>query len=350
MRVTYPSVLDGLVCVDATCPCHRVRELAQPAAEPHPGRAALVLALDLPDAPLTHNPAPWTDFPLLATQTPGGVQLSFSTLCPRVRRCLVAASEPVTPAFAQDGWRQPLRVWHPDGKSAVDLVPGVPLPWPAFAALRDMLMELAAEPTLPVLGRLTRLTQLVEQTVYDRAVPTTPQPLTPRAFLQFRAFLESRTAAVVVDPLADLVVRARPFLTELDLQDSDLPRLVDALSGEWRDQLREWLVPVERDVTPVWQAWLGVRLLALPVDRDVSLARGWAELLETVAVALRYLAAWGEVRQAPVDRAVVAVALALAEALVASENKPLPPFVASREAHDRGPRMADLDLSVEAIC
>ncbi len=346
MRVTFPSVLDDFSCQRQPCLCKPVRTAPQPAG--HPGRAATQAALDGKLDDLARPP--WNDFPLLAVQTADGVSLAFSTLCPGVRARMHAAEEPVTPAHSEGGWRQPLHVWQPDGKLTVRLLPDLPVPWPAFAALRDALLDLAAEPTLPLLGRLTRLALTFDQAVHDRALPAAPPPLTPRGFLAFRAFLEARCAAADVERLTHFVARTRPLLPELALHSDELPALLDALVGEWREQLRQWLVPQERELLQVFETWLGTRLLAMPFDRDVSLARAWAELLETVAVALRCAAALGELRRAPLTPPQLLAALALAEAFVATQDAPLPAFEQPRDLHDRGPRMADLDLSLDAIC
>ena len=351
MRVTYPSILDEFSCPEQECLCRRVRQAELP-AETHVGRAAVQAALN----PQQKHPQQkqgkiqTNDFPLLAVRTADGANLSFDTLCPRVRQVLVHAQEPTTPAHSQGGWRQPLHVWQPAGKPVVRLLPDVNVPWLAYTTLQQALLDVAAEPALAFLARLTRVAMTADEAQYLRALPSPIPTLTPRGFLAFRAFLESRTAAADPEALTEFLTTARAMLPELHLHDSDLPRFLDALSGEWREPLRTWLVPVERDLSPTLEAWLGVRLLALPFDRDVSLARAWTELLESVAVALRYLAALGEMRQSPLTPELALVALTLGEHFVALQDTALPPFEQSREVHDRGPRMADLDMSLESIC
>ncbi len=346
MRVTFASVLDTFSCQRAQCLCKRVR--TAPMAAGHPGRAATLAALTLqPNEP---NSAPWNDFPLQAVQTPEGASLAVSTLCPVVRARLLASEEPVTPAHSEGGWRQPLQVWKADGKPQVLLLAGLPVPWPAFAALRDALLDLAAEPTLPILGRLTRLALTFDAAQQTHALPAAPPTLTPRGFLAFRAYFEARCASVDPERLAHFAAQAHPMLPELALADDSLPPLLNALTGEWREQVRRWLVPVEREIVHVFEIWLGVRLLALPFDRDLTLARAWAELLESAAVAVRCAGALAELRQAQTTPVDLLAALALAEHFVGTAAQPLPAFELTRDPHDRGPRMADLDMSLEAIC
>lgn len=346
MRVTFASALDNFSCQRGDCLCRSVR--TSPPQPGHPGRAATLAALE--NSPGPGNSPPWNDFPLQAVQTADGASLTFSTLCPVVRARLLAAEEPVTPAHSEGGWRQPLQVWKPDGKPHVLLFADCPVPFPAFLALRDALLDLAAEPTLPILGRLTRLAMTFDAAQHSRALPAAPPTLTPRGFLAFRAFLEARCASADPERLGSFAARARHMLPELALADTDLPRLLDALTGEWREQVRQWLVPGEREQVQVFETWLGARLLALPFDRDVSLARAWAELLESAAVAIRFAGALGELRQEATSGPTLLAALALAEHCVATAELPLPPFELPRDLHDRGPRMADLDMSLEAIC
>ncbi len=344
MRVTFASVLDSFSCQRATCTCKRVRTAA--ALDGHPGRASAAVALNADAATGT---TAWNDFPLQAVQTPDGASLSFSALCPSVRAHLLRAEEAVTPAHSDGGWRQPLRVWKPDGKPHVLLFSDTPVPWPAFVSLRDVLLDLAAEPSLPLLGRLTRLAMTFDAAQFTRALPSDAPTLTPRGFLAFRAFMEARCATAHPEALAKFAVDARHLFPELALRADDLPPLLDALSGEWREQVRLWLVPAERSLLSVWETWLGARLLALPFDRDLTLARAWAELLESAALAIRYAAALADLRQVRVSSEVLLASLALAEHAVAIGHSPLPIFEQPRDLHDRGPRMADLDMSLEAI-
>ena len=346
MRVTFASVLDNFSCQRGICLCKRVR--TAPAIAGHLGRAAHSTAVRETDA--QEAGTLWNDFPLQASQTPDGAALTFSTLCPGVRTRVLAAEEPVTPAHSDGGWRQPLRVWKPDGKLHVQLLGDCPVPWSAFVALRDTLLDLAAEPGLPLLGRLTRLAMTFDAAQHARALPPDAPPLTPRGFLAFRAFAEARCASIPPDRLTHFADRVRSWLPELDLQADELPALLDALSGEWREQVRLWLVPNERDLLDVSESWLGVRLLALPFDRDQSLARAWAELLESVAVAIRFAAALAELRQSPVTPELWLAALTLGEHFIAAEDQPLAVFELQRDLHERGPRMADLDMSLDAIC
>ena len=285
-----------------------------------------------------------------AARTAEGVHLTFSTLCPAVRSRLCQSDEPVTLAHSEGGWRQPLAIWQPDGKAQVLLLPGVPLPWAAFVALRDVLLDLAAEPGALFLLRLTRLAGTTDLALHKRDPAATPPPLTARGFLAFRSFFEARVAAVDPEALGGFIARARALLPELALADGDLSRLSTALHGEWREPLRQWLVPEERSLLEVFEVWLGLRVVSLPFDRDISLARAWAELWAGAAAGIRTAAALGELRQRPLDAPTLTAALALGEHFVAAVAAPLPPFEPARDLHDRGPRLADLDMSLESIC
>ena len=346
MRVTFPSVLDDFSCQRAECLCQRAR--TSPPGAGHPGRIAVLAALESETQAIAS--APWNDFPLLAVQTPDGVSLTFSSLCPVVRQHLLASDEPVIPAHSEGGWRQPLHVWQPDGTPQVRLFADCTVPWRDFAALRDLLLDLAADPTLPILGRLTRLALTMDASLQAGALVSVAPPFTPRGFQAFRAFLEGRCAAVDPQPLTHFAARTLAMLPECALDPAELPSLQDVLTGEWREQVLRWLVPSERSLLQVWETHLGVRLLALPFDRDVSLARAWAELLESIAVAIRYAAALAELRQTPVTQETLLAALTLAEHFVATAEQPLRLFEPQRAIHDRGPRMADLDVSLQAIC
>ena len=131
---------------------------------------------------------------------------------------------------------------------------------------------------------------------------------------------------------------------------SRLPAFGKALDGEWRGHARAWLVPAERHLTAAAESWLGTRLHVLPLDRDQSLARAWSELFEGFALGLRYAMAMAETAQADVTPAQLVAALALGEFFVATAAQPLPAFELPRDVHERGPRMADLDMTLESVC
>lgn len=366
MRVTFPAVLDAFACSDQRCACRnslraaaavsaattdkfpfRDAELAMIAGA-DPARAAdkasAVQAADLGDR--------FGDYPVVAIATPDGVELSFASLCPTVQALFARNVEPIALARAEGGWRVGLRVFHhADKLREVRLSPRRTLPWAEFAAFRESVLDLVAEPTLPLLARLARVAGLVDLLVSERSAPGLVPPLTARGFLAFRGFVESRVASAEPESLAEFAARTHAFWgPNVRLQSSEVPGLLDALGADWRGQLRTWVVPVERRLGPVLEAWLGARLFATPLDRDLSIARGYSELFEGFAVALRFAAALGEVRQAPVDENGIAAALALGEHLVASEGAPLPAFELPRDLHDKGPRMADLDMTLESIC
>lgn len=64
---------------------------------------------------------------------------------------------------------------------------------------------------------------------------------------------------------------------------------------------------------------------------------------------LRYAAALGEVSQRRLTSLELITALSLGETFVASSGQALPPFESPKELHERGPRMADLDMTFECI-
>jgi hypothetical protein len=97
-----------------------------------------------------------------------------------------------------------------------------------------------------------------------------------------------------------------------------------------------------------WADYASLREAAL--DRDLSLARGYADLFEGLAVGLRYAAALAETPERDVDGEVLVAALALGEHYVAGAGAGLPAFTLPADQHERGPRMADLDMTLESIC
>ncbi len=368
MRVVFPAVLDGFACADADCPCRRsLRAAAAAAGKPQsstkfPFRDAETALLDgaarlaqnakAKLAPSANLDARFGDYPLLAMQTPQGVELSLATMCPSVRELLSANQEPVSLARSDGGWRLALKVFQPEGGGKdVRLTPRKSVKWQEFLILREALLDLAAEPTLPLLARLARAASLIDIAIEERMPAAQPPPLTARAFLAFRGFIESRLASVDAEPLAQFAARALPLYgAQVSLTSKDMPALQTALAGEWREHFRRWLVPTERDVTPAVEAYLGTRLFAMPLDRDQSLARAYVEFFEAFALGLRFAAAIGHVRQLPVDAATVVASLALGEFFVAAAQQPLPAFELPRDVHERGPRMADLDMTLESVC
>ena len=361
MRVVFPAILDGFACTRASCAC-RASLAAAPATASGDGfpfrdtEAALLagaaaVAHGASSAGKTAATA-HADYPIIAIATPQGAELTFSSLCPTVRSLLASNREPVALARAEGGWRCALRVFQPEGGlKEVRLTPRKTVPWAAFSATRDALLDLVAEPTLPLLARLARVAALLDAALTDRNLPVPVPPLTARGFLAFRGFVESRTASAPTEAMARFAADALPLWgDDVGLAASDIPALLDALAGDWRSHFRTWLVPTERDIAPAIEAWLGARLFAIPLDRDQSIARGYAEFFEGFAVALRYAAAFGEVRQQRINARMIVAALALGEHLVATAGQTLPGFEMPRDVHERGPRMADLDMTLESIC
>ena len=361
MRVVFAAVLDGFACARADCACRRslCAAATDQAASGFPfddthkallgGAAALAHggAQAAGDVEAVH-----ANHPISAIATPQGVELSFSSLCPTVRALLASNREPVTLATAQGGWRHDLQVFHPDGGlREVRLTGRKSVPWSAFASTREAVLDLVAEPTLPLLARLARVAALLDAALTEKSLPVPQPPLTARGFLAFRGFVESRTASAPTEAMARFASDALALWgDELTLTSSDMPALLDGLGGDWRSHFRTWIVPAERDIAPAIEAWLGARIFAIPLDRDQSIARGYAEFFEGFAIGLRYAAALCAIRSKAADARTLVAALALGEHFVAAAAEPLPSFEAPRDVHERGPRMADLDMTLESIC
>ena len=185
----------------------------------------------------------------------------------------------------------------------------------------------------------------------DRSLPANLPPLTARTFLAFRGYLEARVAAAETEPMARFAAALLPLYTEeIGLQPADAGRLIDTFNGDWRDQLQKRMVGVESQLTSAIEAWLGARLFALPVARDQALDRSLAELIESFALGLRFAAVLAELCDRDVDPTLVVAALSLGEHFVAHSAAPLPAFALPVDGHERGPRMADLDMTLAAIC
>lgn len=360
MRVVFPAVLDGFECADQDCACRQAMRAATAAKPVPPGqfpfrdaekavlRGAARLASD--QGPPS-KPAQFTgDFPIAAVTSPGGAELYFATLCPMVRAYLAAAEEAVDLARSEGGWRAPLQVFAPDGGGKlVRLSGGETLAWRQFQLLREQALDIIADPKLSLLARLARLAHLVDVVVSDRAVPASAPLLTPRGFLAFRAHLEGRMAAGDAKALAAFVVKTAPLFADFDLEPAQFADVAAALHGDWRQPLRSWVAPAELESSLALQAYFALRLFATPHERDQSLQRGHAELQEATALGLRLAAALGQVLQQPLRPVQLVACLALAEAHVADAAKALPIFARPADSHDRGPRMADLDMTLESL-
>ena len=185
----------------------------------------------------------------------------------------------------------------------------------------------------------------------DRAVPQHVPPLTSRAFLAFRGFLEARVAAADAESMARFGAAMLPLMgAETGLQATDAGRLLDTLNGDWREQLRHRMVTEESGLCSAIEAWLGVRVFALALARDQTIARATAELIDGFAQGLRFAAALAEITDRSVDPTLVVAALTLGEHHVAHAATPLPAFALPEGGHERGPRMADLDMTLGSIC
>ncbi len=361
MRVVFPALLDGFDCGAADCAC-RAALRAAPAVKPLAagkfpfrqaekamlrGAARLAKGEDLPAKPMALS----GDYPIAAVMTPAGAELYFASLCPTVRQLLAVQTEAVDLARAEGGWRIPLQVFQPDDQLRDLRLTGVrTLPWRHYQTLREHLLDLVADSSNALLGRLARVASLIDAVVADQSLATARAPLTGRMFLAFRAFLESRCGALDGAALANAVGAMLPLAADLTLQASDITSLTEALQGDWRADVRQWLAVREPELGPAFEAYLALRVFAMPLDRDQTLQRAYAELIETVVAAMRLAAAVGQVRQSPVTPAMLVASLALAEAWIADAGQGLPTFQRPSETHDRGPKMADIDMTFESIC
>jgi hypothetical protein len=371
MQVVFPAVLDLALCDDRECVCRRCLALGLRSDQEGGGRprvrpgevvfpnAMIERALVRGAAVLAAGgdpggePSAGPSLPgVFAIATPAGVELAFNTLCPEVRRLLAANEEPIAVGRAEGGWRRPLAVFAPrEGIERVRLLPRVSLPWTDFAALREAALDAIADRRQPLLARLAVVGSLVAKAVEERRLPPSLPVLTARNFLAFRGFLEARIAAAEPEALAAFAASVLPlFGPGLGLTAGQVPDLLDALAGDWRAHFRSRLVGAERSLWPAFEAFVGARVQATPLDRDLSLARGYAELFEGLAVGLRYAAALAEVMDRDVDGEVLVAALALGEHYVAGAGAALPSFTLPTDQHERGPRMADLDMTMESIC
>lgn len=357
MRVVLPALLDAFECADGDCACRRAQRAAPAVAAVPEGRfpfreaddallrgAAALAGGDAAESGFASG------FPIAAVATPQGAELYFSTRCAQVRALLAVNEDPIDLARAEGGWRTPLQLFQfADQAKSVRLTAKQALPWRAFQALREMLLDLLADPTLLPFARLARAAALIDQVITEQAVPVQAPPLNARQFLAFRGWFEGRVAAADGAHMAAFHARAWPLWPELRVQPDD-PAWHAALSGDWRDQLRRWLVPVEPTLTGALEAFVALRVFAVPFARDQTLQRGYAEVFESIALGLRWSAALATVEGAAVTPQQLMAGLTLAEALVSSDAAALLPYARPADSHERGPRMIDLDMTWESIC
>jgi hypothetical protein len=284
--------------------------------------------------------------------TPDGVELGFSSLCPQVRKLLAETDEPVALASGEGGWRRPVAVFRfSDGLSDVRISPRIRTPWHRYVELRDVLLDLIVDRRHPLLARLAQAASLSSFVLSERNMPENDLVLTARAFLSYRGQLEARVASAPVEDMAAFGSAMLPLYgDDIGLQASRMDAFTEAVGGDWRAQLKRWLVPAEAGLSSAFEAYLGLRLFMTPVDRDQSLYRGYAEFFESFAIGLRFVAAIADVLQRPVDSTMLMAAMMLGEHQVRHAHVPIPTYTTPTESHIRGPRMADLDMTFESIC
>lgn len=372
MQVLFMAALDGISAELKTCPSRdwlpaaqeawtaaasagRKRKKAGEVAFP-PVAAELAvrtaLTEGLPVGDFDEVKGPLRAFPVWAWATPDGVEVGMSTLSPVVRRRLAETDEPATLAHAEGGWRTPLSVFRfRDGLEDVRITPRTRMPWADFTALRDMVLDAVADRRQPLLARLAEIAGLLATVSNERALPSTAPTINGRLFLAWRGFLEARVAAGSAAELASFAANAAPlFKDDLPLDADAQSRLALALAGDWRADLLAWVVPVERELAEALEGYLGARFFHVPLDRHLTIVRGYVEFFEGFAAGLRLAAAFGAVQQAPLTGAQMVAALSLGEHAVAAASQDLPAFQLPRPSHDRGPHMADLDMTLESIC
>lgn len=371
MRVVVPAFLDDFLCGVPDCACRRA--LAQAASLPSQSRkqsqpptpawppAAAEAALwqggractagqqgSLSNAQLD-APAADATGPLTAVAVGAEAELYFSALCPQVRDAVSHYRDALDLLRRPDGWRLPLHAIAVDDPSPeVWISAGQPLPWPAWTALRDALLDALADPGLPLLPRIARVALALAQ---PPAVPATGPvqlaPLTARDYLHVRAHLEARLAAQSPAWLAAHFPAGNGLFPEL--AEPSAAAWKRALQADWRPALAGPLAECEREVTPALEILLSLQVFAMPMARGLTLQRCLAGWIEALAVGLRWMAALWHWRQAMPDTAQWVAVLAAADAAVAAAAAPLPQLAAPQPTHDRGPRMADLDLSFASL-
>ncbi|MBM4342280.1 MAG: hypothetical protein FJ100_02760 [Deltaproteobacteria bacterium] len=366
MRVTFAALFDAFECADDDCACRRALRAAPASAAKgyqagtfpfgHAERAMLRGAQALAqgkDEPPSGADLPG-DYPLAAVSTPSGAELYFAMLCPTARAAVCGNTDPVDLARAEGGWRLPVQVFAADsGNKLVRLDADRVVPWRHFAQLREWLLDVVADATLQPLARFARLAHAVDELCVEGgiqfAVANGLQPLTPRRFLAFRAHLEARLAACDVKSLATAYGRWLSLVPELDHGPGGPKAVVAALGADFRELVGPWLAPAETALGPAMETYLAVRVFAIPLDKDTTLRRGHAELVEGFAIGMRLALAWAHAAQTLVTPAVLLAAWSLGEAMVADAGKPVPAFARKQGDHDRAPRMADVDMTLAGL-
>ena len=366
MRVLYPALFDAFDCENDDCPCRRALKAAPaPAAKAYaagqfPYREAERAMLRGAARIAANQGAPAKsadiagDYPVAALGTPTGAELYFATLCPSVRFAMAENSEPVDLARAEGGWRLPVTAFVPEDRvKTVRLTNEKIVPFRTFAAARERLLDVVADPTLTQLARMARLAHLVDAMTSEGELAATVggglPPLTPRMFLSFRGHLEARVDAADVRALATALGKYWPILGDLELDADQLAALPAALAQDWRAQVGQWLAVAEAEVAPAVETYLAVRVFAIPLDRDQTIQRGYAELFESFAHALRLVVALAEVRQSPVAPWQLTACWGLCEALLADLAKPLVVFARQPDGHVRAPPISEMDMTLGGI-
>lgn len=371
MQILFCAALDGVTCEEQSCPCGGwIRAAARPKKRKKGGKAkkskpdAIAFVAPTQTAALLEalaagepidgdeRPGQWADYPVSAWATPDGVEIGFNTLCFSVRQALAAVDEPATIATADGGWRRAISLFtFADGLKTIPIRPRDKMPWRDFAELRDVCLDIISDRRQPILARLAEVAAIAAVVVDEQSLPAELPQLSPRVFLAWRGFLESRVASANAKKLRKFAETTAPlFAPDSGLTPANAETFGESLDGDWRHELMTRMCPHERLLADPIEAYFSARLFATPIQRDVSLSRAWAEMFEGLAVGLRYLAALTAATDSQATPAMTISALAMGEHYVVSAAQKLPSFSLPPPSHGPSPKMADLDMTLASIC
>lgn len=357
MRVVLPAFLDSFDCAEPACACRRALAATRAAGDGNalasgwpPAAAERSLWYGGQQAAVGSAAAdPAASGPVAAVAVGSDVELYFLPACPTVRDAVLPYGDALDLLRRPDGWRLPLQaVAVDDPAPEVWIAPQRPLPWNQWTVLREALLDVLADPGLPLLGRMARvLLALAEPPPVPADGAVRLAPLTARDFLHVRAQLEARMAAQSVAWLAKSYPAGHALFEQL-------PALTPAvckrsLQADWRSALAGPLAQREAQAAPQLEVLASMQVFAMPLARALTLQRCASAWLEGWAVGLRWLAALSHATKTPPTTEQWLAALAAADTAVAVAAQPLPAVTLPEPTHQRGPKMADLDLSFASL-
>ena len=257
------------------------------------------------------------NFPIIAVETPEGVECYFEFVCPEVLRCLIEAPSirPVAPAPAT--FTRTVRYFAPARpRDGVWLTRDTTIPWEMYARFRrDALaqIETSKDPPLALLARLFACVH--RWAVRSETRPVSDVQATSTTLIPFLAHLADvvRQAAESPQALARRLSLMRQFLVHLGwpvvpvldrLAAGDAPRAPEACSA---------LADLGDEADRVFRNYLIARVFSIPVQNENSLLGGYLSLAETVGLALYLAAALRLAPDPPPEPVVIGVALGLAD-------------------------------------